>query len=614
MSRISRLCGRRGPVGTTVATVAQHEASRSGIWSWITTTDHKRIGILYGASAFVFFLLGGLEALLIRLQLAKADNTLIEAETFNQLFTMHGTTMVFLAIMPMSAAFFNFIIPLQIGARDVAFPRLNAFSYWVFLFGGLFINASFLFGAAPNGGWFGYANLTSTQYSPGLNIDFWAMGLQILGIASLAAGFNFIATIINMRAPGMKLMRMPVFTWMSFITQFLVITAFPVITVALVFLMFDRIFGATFYSVAAGGNLLLWQHLFWLFGHPEVYILILPAMGMVSEVLPTFSRKPLFGYPVIVYSGILIGVIGWAVWSHHMFATGMGPIADSYFASVTMLIAIPTGVKIFNWIATMWGGQIRLTTPMLFAVAFIMLFTIGGISGVMHASPPTDLQQTDTYFVVAHIHYVLFGGAIMGIYAAMYYWWPKVFGRLLDERLGKWHFWLTFIGMNLSFFPMHLSGLLGMPRRVYTYAPELGVEQLNLVSTIGALLIGLSMFFMVYNIWRSAKHGEVAGKNPWGAATLEWAISSPPPVYNFSVIPEVKSRLPLWTVGGVSEIPDVPPEPVHVPGGSYWPVVAAFGIPLFFTGALVHSLWLAILGAGWTTFSVFKWAFEPFEM
>ncbi len=614
MSRISRLCGRRGPVGTTVATVAQHEASRSGIWSWITTTDHKRIGILYGASAFVFFLLGGLEALLIRLQLAKADNTLIEAETFNQLFTMHGTTMVFLAIMPMSAAFFNFIIPLQIGARDVAFPRLNAFSFWVFLFGGLFINASFLFGAAPNGGWFGYANLTSTQYSPGLNIDFWAMGLQILGIASLAAAFNFIATIINMRAPGMKLMRMPVFTWMSFITQFLVITAFPVITVALVFLMFDRIFGATFYSVAAGGNLLLWQHLFWLFGHPEVYILILPAMGMVSEVLPTFSRKPLFGYPVIVYSGILIGVIGWAVWSHHMFATGMGPIADSYFASVTMLIAIPTGVKIFNWIATMWGGQIRLTTPMLFAVAFIMLFTIGGISGVMHASPPTDLQQTDTYLVVAHIHYVLFGGAIMGIYAAMYYWWPKVFGRLLDERLGKWHFWLTFIGMNLSFFPMHLSGLLGMPRRVYTYAPELGVEQLNLVSTIGALLIGLSMFFLMYNIWRSAKHGEVAGKNPWGAATLEWAISSPPPVYNFSVIPEVKSRLPLWTVGGVSEIPDVPPEPVHVPGGSYWPVVAAFGLPLFFTGALVHSLWLAIFGAGWTTFSVFKWAFEPFEM
>ena len=598
----------------SVAGAAGVAHARSGVWGWITTTDHKRIGILYGVTAFFFFLLGGLEALLIRLQLARADNTLIGAETFNQLFTMHGTTMVFLAIMPLSAAFFNFIIPLQIGARDVAFPRLNAFSYWVFLLGGLFLNSSFLFGAAPDGGWFGYANLTSIQYSPGMNISFWAMGLQILGIASLAAAFNFIATIINMRAPGMKLMRLPVFTWMSFITQLIVIAAFPVITVALVFLIFDRTFGTTFYSVAAGGDLLLWQHLFWLFGHPEVYILILPAMGMVSEVLPTFSRKPLFGYPVIVYSGMLIGVIGWAVWSHHMFATGMGPIADSYFASVTMLIAIPTGVKIFNWIATMWGGQIRLATPMLFAVAFIILFTIGGISGVMHASPPTDLQQTDTYFVVAHIHYVLFGGAIMGIFSGIYYWWPKVFGRLLDERLGKWHFWLVFIGMNVTFFPMHLIGLLGMPRRVYTYGPELGLEQMNLVSTIGALLLGFSMLIMVYNFWWSSKHGEIAQKNPWGAATLEWAMSSPPPVYNFSVIPEVRSRLPLWTVGGVTEIPDVPPEPVHVPGGSYWPVVAAMGILTFFAGALVQSLWLAIGGALVLVVSVFKWAFEPFEM
>ena len=604
------------PAATAGSVAGAHGAAdaRSGVWGWITTTDHKRIGILYGVTAFFFFLLGGLEALLIRLQLARADNTLIGAETFNQLFTMHGTTMVFLAIMPMSAAFFNFIIPLQIGARDVAFPRLNAFSYWVFLLGGLFLNSSFLFGAAPDGGWFGYANLTSIQYSPGMNISFWALGLQILGIASLAAAFNFIATIINMRAPGMKLMRLPVFTWMSFITQLIVIAAFPVITVALVFLMFDRMFGTTFFSVAAGGDVLLWQHLFWLFGHPEVYILILPAMGMVSEVLPTFSRKPLFGYPVIVYSGMLIGVIGWAVWSHHMFATGMGPIADSYFSSVTMLIAIPTGVKIFNWIATMWGGQIRLATPMLFAVAFIILFTIGGISGVMHASPPTDLQQTDTYFVVAHIHYVLFGGAIMGIFSGIYYWWPKVFGRLLDERLGKWHFWLVFIGMNVTFFPMHLIGLLGMPRRVYTYGPELGLEQMNLVSTVGALLLGFSMLIMVYNFWWSSKHGEIAQNNPWGAATLEWAMSSPPPVYNFSVIPEVRSRLPLWTVGGMSEIPDVPPEPVHVPGSSYWPVVAAAGILVLFIGALVQSLWLAVGGVLVLVVSVFKWAFGPFEM
>jgi cytochrome c oxidase subunit 1 len=417
-----------------------------------------------------------------------------------------------------------------------------------------------------------------------------------------------------MRAPGMKLMRMPVFTWMSLVTQVIIVTAFPVITVALVFTMFDRMFGTTFYSPAAGGDLLLWQHLFWLFGHPEVYILILPTMGMVSEVLPTFSRKPLFGYPVIVYSGVLIGAIGWGVWSHHMFASGLGAIADSYFSAATMLIAIPTGVKIFNWIATMWGGQIRLATPMLFAISFIMLFTIGGISGVMHASPPTDLQQTDTYFVVAHFHYVLFGGGMMGIFSAIYYWWPKVFGRLLSETLGKWHFWLAFLGMNLTFFPMHFIGMLGMPRRVYTYGPELGLEQMNLVATIGAFILGMSTLFLIYNIWHTARHGERATKNPWGAATLEWAISSPPPVYNFSVIPEVRSRLPLWNENGVDEIPDEPPEPVHVPDGSYWPALAALGLVTFFTGALTRSLIIAVVGVVVLVVSVFKWAFEPFEM
>jgi cytochrome c oxidase subunit I len=586
----------------------------TGVWSWITTTDHKRIGVLYGVSAFAFFLLGGLEALLIRLQLARPENTLVHAEFYNQLFTMHGTTMVFLAIMPLSAAFFNFIIPLQIGARDVAFPRLNAFSYWVFLLGGLLLNSSFLFGAAPNGGWFGYANLTSAEFSPGMNIDFWALGLQILGIASLAAGFNFIATIINLRAPGMKLMRMPIFTWMSFVTQFIVVTAFPVITVALVFLTFDRIFNTTFYSVAAGGDLLLWQHLFWLFGHPEVYILILPTMGMVSEVLPTFARKPLFGYPVVVYSGVLIAVIGWAVWSHHMFAVGLGPIADSYFSAATMLIAIPTGVKIFNWIATLWGGQIRLTTAMLFALGFIAMFVIGGISGVMHSSPPADLQQTDTYFIVAHIHYVLYGGAIFGIFSGIYYWFPKITGRLLGETLGKWHFWLSLIGMNLAFFPMHFIGLLGMPRRIYTYSPDLGVGTMNLVSTVGALLLGFATLLFVINALRSRRHGALAGKNPWGAATLEWAIASPPPVYNFSVQPEVKSVIPLWVEDGVNEIPDVPPEPVHVPAGSIWPLITATGVLVFFLGPLTRTLWLAILGGAIVVVSVYKWAFEPFEV
>ncbi len=586
----------------------------SGIWSWITTTDHKRIGILYGVSAFIFFLLGGVEALIIRTQLASPNNTLVSADTSNQLFTMHGTTMVFLAIMPLSAAFFNYIVPLQIGARDVAFPRLNAFSFWVFLFGGLFMNASFLFGAAPDAGWFGYANLTSKAYSPGINIDFWLLGLQILGIASLAAGFNFIVTIVNMRAPGMKLMRMPVFTWMTLVTQFIVITAFPVITIALVFLMFDRFFGTNFYNAAAGGDLLLWQHLFWLFGHPEVYILILPSMGMVSEVLPTFSRKPLFGYSVVVYSGVLIAMMGWGVWSHHMFATGLGPIADSVFGATTMLIAIPTGVKIFNWIATMWGGRIELKTPMLFAIGFIAMFIIGGLSGVMHSSPPSDLQQTDTYFIVAHLHYVLVGGAIMGIFAAVYYWWPKITGKMLNDTLGKLHWVFMMIGMNLAFFPMHFIGMLGMPRRIYTYDTALGMDTMNLVSTIGAFILGSSFLFFIYNVFRTRWKGEPAGKNPWNAATLEWAISSPPPVYNFSVIPTVSNRLPLWTENGVSEIPDVPPEPVHVPGGTIWPILTATGMLAMATGAIMHTLWIVIAGALFTVFSIYRWAFEPFEV
>jgi cytochrome c oxidase subunit 1 len=590
-----------------------HAPARSGLWSWITTTDHKRIGILYGVTALVFFVIGGLEALLIRLQLAHSNNTLVSAETFNQLFTMHGTTMIFLAVMPLSAAFFNYIVPLQIGARDVAFPRLNAFSYWVFLLGGLFLNASFLVGAAPDGGWFGYVNLTSRQYSPGLNIDFWVLGLQVLGIASLAAGFNFLVTIINLRAPGMRMMRMPVFTWMTLVTQIIIVTAFPVITVALVLLMFDRFFGTTFYSVAAGGSLLLWQHLFWLFGHPEVYILILPAMGIVSEVLPTFSRKPLFGYAVVVYSGALIGLMGWGVWAHHMFASGLGPIPDSVFGATTMMIAVPTGVKIFNWLATMWGGQIRFTTAMLFAMGFIAMFVIGGLSGVMHSSPPADLQQTDTYFVVAHIHYVLFGGAIQGLFAGIYYWFPKITGRLMDEKLGKAHFWLSFVGLNLAFFPMHFIGLLGMPRRVYTYRPELGVDSMNLVSTIGAFVIAVSLLLFAYNAWRSWRRGRPAGNDPWGGATLEWSIPSPPPPYNFSVIPEVVSRLPRWSVTQMKAIPDVPPEPVHVPGGSYWPLVTALGIITMATGAVAHTLWIVLLGGAVLIFGIYRWAFEPFE-
>src|ERR671932_2359535 len=471
------------------------EKPGTGIRSWLTSVDHKRIGVLYLTTSLFWFLVGGLEAVIMRVQLQQPNGRLVSAEQFNQLFTMHGTTMIFLVIMPLSAALFNFLIPLQIGARDVAFPRLNAFSYWVYLFGGLFVNVGFLFAAAPDGGWFGYAPLTTLQYSPGLNQDFWVLGIQIFGVSSLAAAFNFITTIINMRAPGMTLMRMPMFTWMSFVVQFLIALAFPVITIALVFLQFDRFFGTNVYTVAPGGDPLLWQHLFWIFGHPEVYILILPAFGLVSEVLPTYSRKPLFGYPVMVYSGMLIAFLGFGVWAHHMFGVGMGPIADTVFGITTMLIAVPTGVKIFNWIFTMWGGQLRFTTAMKFAIALVALFTVGGISGVMHASPPADLQKTDTYFIAAHFHYVLFGGSIMGLFGGIYYYYPKITGRMMDERLGKLHFWLTFIGLNVTFFPMHFVGLNGMPRRTWTYDANQGWDWENRIEPIGAymLVVGIGI-------------------------------------------------------------------------------------------------------------------------
>ncbi len=520
----------------------------------MTTVDHKRIGIMYFLTSFFFFFVGGLEALLIRIQLMRPENAFISAETYSQMFTMHGTTMVFLVAMPMAVAFFNYIVPLQIGARDVAFPRLNALSYWIYLLGGLFINSSFLFGSAPNTSWVGYANLTSLQFTPGRNVEFWIIGLSILGISSILGGVNFITTIINLRAPGMKLMRMPLFSWMTLVTSFLLVTAIPVVAVALILLAFDRFFGANFYEVTAGGDPILWQHLFWLFGHPEVYILILPSFGIISDVIPTFSRKPLFGYPVVVYAGILIGFIGWGVWSHHMFTVGLGPIADSFFVASTMIIAIPTGIKIFNWLATMWGGSLRFPTPMLFAVGVVAVFTVGGLSGVMHASAPVDLQQHDSYFVVAHFHYVLVGGALMGLFSGLYYWFPKVTGKLMSESLGKWHFWTTMIGFNLTFFPMHFAGLFGMPRRTWTYQAELNLETWNQLSTVGAFIFGLSSLLLIWNIVRSLRKGEKAPANPWEAGTLEWAIPSPPRHYNFPVLPEVRSREPLWDEAERAEV------------------------------------------------------------
>src|SRR4051795_4474529 len=437
------LAPERAPAANTG--ILRRPTKSTGFWSWFTTVDHKKIGILYGGTAIIFLLIAGIEALLIRLRLAGPNGTVLTASQYNPLFTMHGTTMVFLVGMPLAVAFGNYLIPLQIGARDVAFPRLNMFGYWVILFGGLFIYSSFFLGGAPNGGWFGYTTLTSTPISggalPGQGPNFWCVGIVLLGIGSTTSAINFIVTVLNMRAPGMTLMRMPVFTWMMTVVAFLTVFAMPIITAAMIMVFFYRNYDTLFFVASKGGDPLLYQHLFWLFGHPEVYILILPAMGIVSEVLPVFSRKPLFGYSVVVFSGIAIGFMGWGVWAHHMFAVGLGPVANSAFAASTMFIAVPTGVKIFNWLATTWGGDLRLKTPMLFALGFIGMFTIGGLSGVTHSIVPSDYQQTDTYYIVAHFHYVLFGGAIFGLFAAAYYWWPKVFGRMLPERWGKVQFW-----------------------------------------------------------------------------------------------------------------------------------------------------------------------------
>ena len=593
------------------------EAHSTGIWSWITTVDHKRIGVMYFIASLVFLIIGGIEAIMIRIQLWRPGNDFVTPETYNQLFTMHGTTMIFLVAMPLAVAFFNYVVPLQIGARDVAFPRMNALSFWVFLFGGIFLNSSWLFGMAPNTSWVGYANLTSSQFSPGHNVDFWMLGLSILGVSSIMGGVNFITTIVNLRAPGMKLMRMPLMTWMTLVTSFIIVTALPVIAVALILLLFDRFFGANFYIPTAGGDPVLWQHLFWLFGHPEVYLLILPSFGIVSDVIPTFSRKPLFGYPVVVYAGILIGFIGWGVWSHHMFTTGLGPIADAFFVASTMIIAIPTAVKIFNWIATMWGGQIRFTTPMLYCIGLIAIFTVGGLSGIMHASAPVDLQQHDTYFVVAHFHYVIAGGVLAGMFAGIHYWFPKVTGRMMSVALGRLSFWTYFIGFNLTFFPMHLSGMYGMPRRTWTYAAELNIEGFNELSTIGAFVFGFSALVMVWNIVWSAVKGAEAGPNPWGASTLEWSIPSPPHHYNFPEIPTIRSREPLWhedekreLEAVVTQIPDL--EPV-MPNGSYWPILTALGVAVTWGVLLTGIWWAPLAGLAYTMFCVFNWAFEdPF--
>jgi len=610
--------------------------STSAWRSWLFTVDHKRIGIMYGVAAGSFFLIGGIEALAIRVQLAGPNGTILSADIYNQMFTMHATTMIFLFAMPMAAALGNYLVPLQIGARDVAFPRLNAFGFWCFLFGGVFVNTSWILGGAADGGWFMYAPNSSVPFSPTNGIDLWALGLQITGIASLTGAINLIVTILNMRTAGMSMMRMPTFSWMILVTNFLLLFAIPVITVALVMLTLQRSFDATFFTVSAGADPLLWQHLFWIFGHPEVYILILPAFGIVSEVIPVFAKKPLFGYPFVVLSGAAIGFAGWGVWAHHMFASGIGPVTVAVFAVSSMAIAVPTGVKIINWTLTLWGGKITFSTAMLFAVGLIIEFSIGGLSGVTHAVAPSDTQQTDTYYIVAHIHYVLFGGSVLGFFAAFYYWWPKAFGKCLSERIGRWNFWLMIIGMNLTFGPMHIIGLQGQPRRMYVWTEAragTGFFNLgfwNLVASIGAFVLAVGILLFIVNVWHTHRKAPPAPLDPWDARTLEWMTTNPPPEHNFASIPTVHALDEFFHrkyedvgVGDAHDLRQVATAEdiiaeqeahadrhIHLPSPSYWPIIVAVSLPLIAYGLIFHLL-LSVVGVTVMVTAIAGWALEP---
>jgi cytochrome c oxidase subunit 1 len=612
--------------------------AKHGLIGWLTTVDHKRIGFLYGISALAFFIVGGLEALFIRLQLAVPNNTVLTSAQYNEMFTMHATTMIFLVVMPLGNAFFNFIMPLQVGARDVAFPRMNAFAYWIFLVGAIILNLGwFLKDGAPDAGWFGYAPLTTRTFSPTHAIDMWVMGLQLLGVSSMIGAFNFIVTIINMRAPGMTMMRLPVFTWMTLFTSFLIVLSFPAITIALVEIMMDRLFGTNFFEVSNGGLPILWQHLFWIFGHPEVYILILPAMGIISEILPTFARKPLFGYPIVVFSGASIGFLGFGVWSHHMFTTGMGTTATAAFALMTMAIAVPTGVKIFNWIGTLWGGHISMRTPMMFAIGFLWMFMIGGLSGIMHSAAPADAQQHGSYFVVAHFHYVLIGGSLFAIFAGIHYWFPLMFGRKVSEFWGKTSFWFIFIGFNTTFFPMHFLGLEGMPRRTFTYDKNMGWAAGNLTATIGTFILGIGALIYFIALVYTYYKGEKTTKDPWDARTLEWSLPNPPPEYNFQVIPTVHARDGWWyaklhrdeiaTEDAVHKQEDEAHGGLHMPHQSIYPFFASVGMLIGGIGVSVvdpanshdwPGFWgpkiaVTLLGGAIMFVSILLWSLEGIE-
>ena len=533
--------------------VRQRKLMLEVLHDWLTTVDHKKIGLMYIAYALFFLVVAGFEALLMRIQLAVPNNSFLSPQVFNRLFTMHGTTMVFFVGIPILLGFGNYLIPLMIGARDMAFPRLNAFSFWISSFGGLllyysFIGGSGLYGAgsAPDVGWFAYAPLTAKVFSPGHSTDYWTLALILSGIGTTGTAINIVATTLCMRCKGMKMMRLPLLVWLYLVVAFLVFVAVGPLTAAQIMLTLDRYLGAHFFDTQAGGSAILWMHFFWIFGHPEVYILVLPAFAFMNEIIPVFSRKAIFGYPAMVAASVGIGFISLSVWAHHMFAVGLGPEGNTFFVFATMVIAIPTGIKIFNWLATIWGGKIIFAVPMMFSVAFLFQFLIAGLTGIMLSSAPFDWQLTGTYFVVAHFHYVLVGAILFALFAAFYYWYPKMTGRMMSETLGKWHFWLFLLGFHLTFDFMHVPGLLGMPRRIYTYPADRGWGDWNMIISIGGFFQAIATLLFVFNLLWSYYHGKASGHDPWDAWTLEWSTPSPPPAYNFAKEPTVSSRRPLW--------------------------------------------------------------------
>jgi cytochrome c oxidase subunit 1 len=604
-----------------------------GLWGWLRSVDHKSIGRRYLVTAFVFFVLGGLLAVLMRLQLSRPENTLLGPDAYNQIFTMHGTTMMFLFAIPVMEAMGLYLIPLMLGTRNIAFPRLAAFSYWIYLFGGITLYVFFLLNIGPDTGWFSYVPLAGPEFSPGKRVDIWSQLINFTEIAALAASVEIIVTVFKMRAPGLSLNRLPVFVWAMLVMSFMVIFAMPAVMTSSLFLTLDRLVGTHFYNPAEGGDPLLWQHLFWFFGHPEVYIIFIPALGFVSTIVQTFSRRPVFGYTALVLSMIATGFIGFGLWVHHMFATGLPLLGESFFTAATMMIAIPSGIQIFCWIATLWSGRPRFPVPMLFVLGFFLIFILGGLSGVMQASVPVNLQVHDTFFVVAHFHYVLIGGAVFPLFGAFYYWFPKFAGRMLGERLGRWNFALMFVGFNLTFFPMHQLGLQGMPRRVYTYLPGTGWGKLNLLATIGGAVMTVGVALFVANVWwtRRRRLGHAASDNPWDADTLEWSTSSPPPSHNFYQLPIVQGREPLWVRGvgsgaagedapfvtGVrtncrevllTQVLDAEPDNLMVlPGPSIWPLCVALAATATFITSC-FTPWALVWGSALALVAFVGWA------